>query len=113
MIADTFVPTAAIRRAVEGHEADILTALGINWSGKRKHIGCPYPDHTDIHPSWRWDATKRRAYCTCAPPHSIFDVICRMKGIDFAAAKIAAAEITGRSPFAPRSARRSPGRSFR
>ena len=97
MIPDTFVPTAAIRHAVEGHEADILTALGINGSGKRKHIRCPYPDHIDKHPSWRWDATKRRAYCTCAPPHSIFDVIAKTKGIDFEAAKIAAAEIIGRS----------------
>jgi hypothetical protein len=97
MTAKTFVLTAAIRDAVEGREANILKALGINWSGKRKHIRCPYPDHIDNHPSWRWDSAKRRACCTCKRSVSIFDVICKVKGIEFDAAKIAAAKIIGRS----------------
>jgi hypothetical protein len=41
-----FVPTAAIRDAVEGRENNILSKLGIQGSGK-KHIRCPYPDHQD------------------------------------------------------------------
>ena len=85
-----YVTTAAIRHAVKGRETDILRALGIQWSGKSPHIRCPYPDHLDNHPSWRWDQTKARAHCTCTRSASIFDVVCRVKGIDFDAAKIAA-----------------------
>ena len=55
--AEVFVPTAAARDAVKERENDILSALGIQWSGKQ-HIRCPYPDHTDDHPSWRWDQAR-------------------------------------------------------
>jgi len=92
-----YVATGAIREAVKGHEAAILTALGIQWTGTSRHIRCPYPDHADNHPSWRWDSVKGRGHCTCTPSHSIFDVICKVKGIGFDAAKIEAAEIIGRS----------------
>ena len=90
-----FVSTAAIREAVIGREADILSVLGIHWTGTSTHIHCPYPDHDDKHPSWRWDQVKKRAHCNCASSASILDVIAKAKGIDFEAAKIAAAQIIG------------------
>jgi hypothetical protein len=53
--------------------------------------------HADNHPSWRWDAAKRRAVCTCMKSHSIFDVVCKMKEVTFEAAKIIVAEMIGRA----------------
>ena len=91
-----FVATASIRDAVAGQEPKILKALGILWTGSPAHIRCPYRDHIDVHPSWRWDARKKRAYCTCAQSNSIFDVISKIRGVDFEAAKIIAAEIIDR-----------------
>ncbi len=97
MIAgERYVPTGAIRREVSGREIDILSALGIQWQLGSRHIQCPYPAHADNHPSWRWDPAKRRAFCTCTGSDSIFDVICKMKAIDFEAAKIEAALMIGR-----------------
>jgi hypothetical protein len=93
--AERYVPTKAIRDAVAGREAEVLDALGIFWNGK-SHIRCPYPDHEDQNPSWRWDPVKRRAHCTCTRSASIFDVVAKVKGIDFEAAKIWIAESIGR-----------------
>jgi hypothetical protein len=95
--AKRYVLTAAIKTAASGRETEILPALGIPWNGSASHIRCPYPDHSDEHPSWRWDENKRRAYCTCARSDSIFDVVAKVKGIDFEDAKIAVAEMIGRS----------------
>jgi hypothetical protein len=50
-----YVATKVIRDAVHGREGDVLDALGIAWRNGRRHIQCPYPDHTDKDPSWRWD----------------------------------------------------------
>ena len=60
-----YVPTKAITEAVKGQETEILRALGINWDTKTKHISCPYPDHSDEDPSWRWNSARGRAHCTC------------------------------------------------
>ena len=98
MSGERFVRTQAIQDAVRGHETEVLTALGINPRG-RAHITCPFPDHDDANPSWRWDERKARAHCTCANGHalSIFDVLGQLEAIDFEAAKIRAAELIGRT----------------
>ena len=93
---DRYVPTKSIRHAVMGRETEVLNALGIPWDGKSSHIHCPYKDHTDEHPSWRWNSSKARAHCTCTRSGSIFDVVALVRGIDFEAAKIAVAEMVGR-----------------
>jgi hypothetical protein len=108
-----YVPTNAIREAVKGRETEILRALGINWEANAKHIRCPYPDHDDIHPSWRWDPATQRAHCTCTRSHSIFDVVCKKKGVDFAAAKIVVAEIIGRTDLIRRPGNRKRGAGAR
>src|SRR5215831_8552729 len=92
-----YVPTKAIRDAVKGREIKVLSALGIHWDGKSSHIRCPYPDHEDQHPSWRWNQAKRQAHCTCTPSASIFDILGKVRGMGFEAAKIAVAEMVGRS----------------
>lgn len=66
------------RTEFAGRETDILQALGIAWSSKRK-IRCPFPDHEDRDPSWRWDEGARKYFCSCSNG-DIFDVVARMKG---------------------------------
>ena len=98
--AERYVPTKAIRDAVAaGREAEVLSALGIQWNRKSGHIRCPYPDHKDEHPSWRWNPAKRKAHCTCTRSASIFDVVANVKGVDFEAAKIWIAESPSAAPF--------------
>jgi hypothetical protein len=58
--AECYVQTADIRQAVRGRETDILDNLGIPWRDGRQHIRCPYPDHPDRNPSWRWDSRRSR-----------------------------------------------------
>src|SRR5436190_24276556 len=94
---ERYVPTKAIGDEVRGRESAVLTALGIHWDGKSSHIRCPYPDHEDQHPSWRWNQAKRRAHCTFTASASIFDVVAKVRGIGFEAVKIAVAEILGRA----------------
>ena len=75
----------------------MLEGLGIAWHGGSRHITCPYPDHADDNPSWRWNAAAGRAHCTCIErSHSIFDVVMRCESIEFEAAKLRVAEILGR-----------------
>jgi Domain of unknown function (DUF927)/Toprim domain len=97
MSSERWVATRALQEAVKRRESDVLQALGIPWDDGAGHITCPYPDHADDHPSWRWDDRKARAHCTCVDrSHSIFDVVMRREGIDFEAAKLRVAEILGR-----------------
>ena len=88
-----FVPTDAVRAAIEGREQEVLDALGIAWREGRPHITCPYSGHDDANPSWRWDRDRARAYCTCIPgSHSIYDVVSELRDLDFEGAKIFVAE---------------------
>ena len=97
MTSDRYVPTRAAQAAVKGRETDVLKALGIAWDSGAGHIACPYPDHADDNPSWRWNERKFKAYCTCLDrSQSIFDVVMRREDIDFEAAKLRVAEILGR-----------------
>jgi hypothetical protein len=89
-----YVPTDAIHQAVKGREAEVVRALGIPLHG-RDHICCPYPNHLDKNPSWRL-MESGAAVCSCAPPHSVFDVVMRLEGGDFERAKIRIAELIGR-----------------
>ena len=99
MDGDRFVVTKAIRTAAKGREIDVLDALGIDWRRGRPHINCPYPDHSDNNPSWRFDSRTGRAFCTCITDRKsdgIFDIVMKMKADDFEAAKIIVAEMLHR-----------------
>src|SRR5262249_19101767 len=88
---------AEIKAAVMGRETEILDSLGIRWRDGHPHIRCPYLSHLDKNPSWRWDAKKAAAFCTCTDrPSSIFDVVMRVKGGDFSRAARFIAEQLGR-----------------
>jgi hypothetical protein len=93
--ADRFVTTTDIRVTVKGRETDLLDALGIPWREGEPHISCPYPDHADDQPSWRWDRHKARAICTCGS-YSILEVLMKVERIGFDQAKIRAAELLQR-----------------
>ncbi len=98
-VDDRYVPTPTIKEIVRGHETEVLDALGIDWRKGRPHINCPYADHADEHPSWRYDERKSRAYCTCLEDggDDIFDIVMKIEGCDFATAKLRVAEIIGRA----------------
>jgi hypothetical protein len=97
MTSDSYVSTQAIHQAVRSHETEVHKALKIAWQDGAPHIRCPYRDHSDGNPSWRWDERRAKAYCTCTErPHSIFDVVMHVEGVDFEAAKLRVAEILRR-----------------
>ena len=99
MTAERYVATEALRQAIRGREAEVLRALGIEWKKGTRTSRCPYPDHADQNPSWRWDERKARAYCTCiaAVGTRSSTSSCACEGIEFEAAKLRVAEILGRS----------------
>jgi hypothetical protein len=82
---------------------DVLRAMGIQWNGRSNHIRCPYPDHPDHEPSWRWDDKRKAAFCSCIGTranekrvHDIFAVVGAKEGLDFKATTMRVAEIIGR-----------------
>ncbi len=89
------VDTDALKAKIAGQEESILAALGIDPCAGRQHQQCPYPDHDDRHPSWRWDEKKKCALCSCIQGScdDIFEVIKKMRGCDFVEAKLFAAGI--------------------
>jgi hypothetical protein len=97
-MVNNYIPTNDIKNAVKGQEVEVLNALGIQPTSGNSHIQCPYPDHDDNNPSWRWDIGKACAFCTCIPDgsHSIFDVVSKMTDQDFDACKVRVAEVLGR-----------------
>ncbi len=97
MDAQSYVKTADIKAAVQGHEERILDALDIKWNGRGTHVDCVYPEHGGAN-DWRWDAKATKAYCTCSPKgDNVIEVLRKCEGLDFDAAKIRAAELIGRS----------------
>jgi hypothetical protein len=94
-MSNPFVATDAIKAALRGHETQVLDALHIPWR-RGHHVTCPYPGHDDHDPSWRWDEAASLAFCTCTKSDGILDVIGKVRGIDFEASKLAAAEMLGR-----------------
>lgn len=98
--ADRYVK---LREAYQGRETEILDKVGIPFRNGRPHINCPYPDHLDRDPSWRWDESRSIAYCTCIGTrpgekqgHQIVEVVACLEGLSFEAAKIRVAELIGR-----------------
>ena len=62
--------------------------------GQAAHSAARIQNIADSDPSWRWDEKHAKARCTCGTA-SIFDVIMKIEGLDFEAAKLRAAEILG------------------
>jgi hypothetical protein len=97
MTAERYIPTRVLQQAVRGRETEVLEALKIAWQDGAPHISCPYPNHSDESPSWRWDERRAKAYCTCTErAHSIFDVVMHVEDVNFEAAKLRVVDILGR-----------------
>jgi hypothetical protein len=90
--AKRFISDDDLYKAVEGRETEVLSALSIAWASKG-HIRCPYPDHTDRNPSWRWDQRQARAHCTCMRGATIVRVVMKVESLDYLAAKLRIAEV--------------------
>ncbi|WP_342167065.1 DUF927 domain-containing protein [Methylobacterium sp. SD21] len=93
-----YVRTKDAQQAVEGHEVEIVNALGIHWrAGQKEHIDCPYPNHGGAK-DWRLNS-KGRGICTCTErkTDSVFDIAGKVEGLDFEASKIRCMEIVGRA----------------
>ena len=93
-------PRRNIHEEIRGRELEIITALGIKWPARNHatHINCPFPDHDDADPSWRWDPRKEHWYCSCDSGSAV-DAVMRMHGCDFnAAAKWCRATLFGDKP---------------
>jgi hypothetical protein len=67
---------------VQGRELEVLSCLGISPPASGKHIRCPFPDHADNNPSWRWCVEKSCYFCTCGSGH-IVDAVMQMLGLSF------------------------------
>ena len=105
-----FVTTADIRAALEGRETNLLDALNIDWRRAKPHIRCPYKDHDDNNPSWRWDERKCKAFCTCGVRDAL-GVLMGVEALQCDAAKIRAAELLKRPDLIKeRPARKQKGR---
>ena len=84
IVGERYVTTADIRVALTGREIELLNAINIPWRDGQPHIRCPYRDHADEHPSWRWDERKRKAFCTCGA-RDVLGVLMGVEGIEFEA----------------------------
>lgn len=88
-----YIATGAIRQAVKGREEEVLDRIGVDWRAGRPHIKCPYRDHADDNASWRWDSKHSKARCTCSKGDCIFDVVMKVNGSVFEAAKVRVAKL--------------------
>ena len=78
----TRAPGAWRDRLVD-RELELLARLGIDWPPHgRHHIRCPFPDHEDRHPSWRWDTEHRAWFCTCGGG-DLISAVMRMRACEF------------------------------
>src|SRR5690242_16311473 len=75
---------ADIHQGIAGRERELLHLLKLDLPKNGQHRRCPFPDHQDEHPSWRWDDKKRRWFCTCAPKGgTVIDAVMRLLSLDF------------------------------
>jgi hypothetical protein len=78
-----------IHEQIRGRELELIKKAansGFHWppANGKAHVHCPFPDHSDENPSWRWDDAKCRYFCTCPPGGgSAIDALMRLKGLDF------------------------------
>src|SRR3954447_5682204 len=76
-----------IHQRLAGRERELFRALGIDLPKAGGHRRCPFPDHTDEHPSWRWDQKRHRWFCSCTPKGgTAIDAVARLRGLDLAEA---------------------------
>jgi phage/plasmid primase-like uncharacterized protein len=74
---------------ISGREKEVLAALNISWppAKGKKRICCPFIDHPDTDPSWRWSDVKRAWTCSCVDGwRSVFDAVMRKHACDFGSA---------------------------
>jgi hypothetical protein len=96
-------PKNDIYEIVAGRQLEILVALAISWNPARpnQHIRCPYPEHRDADPSWRWDHAKGMAHCSCGHTN-ILGVVQKVLGCDWRAARDYCRQVVHAEPWQSR-----------
>ena len=73
----------AWRDRLVDREIELLARLGVEWAPHgQRHIRCPFPEHEDRRPSWRWDTEHRAWFCTCGGGDFVSAVM-RMRACNF------------------------------
>ncbi len=93
--------TERLRNVEESHADKILAAIGAKPQIGKRHQRCPFSDHEDRNPSFRYDPDAGLVYCTCLEEQgcSLTDAISRARGLDFQTAVRQIEAITGETIF--------------
>ena len=94
--------TERLRRVEKANADRILAAIGANSQVGKRHQCCPFPDHEDSNPSFRYDPDSGLVFCTCLEKQgaSLTDALMKARGLaDFNAAVRAIEAITGEQIF--------------
>ncbi len=93
--------TERLRTVEKSHADKILAAIGAKPQIGKRHQRCPFSDHEDRNPSFRYDPDAGLVYCTCLEEQgcSLTDAISRARGLDFQAAVREIEAITGETIF--------------
>jgi hypothetical protein len=76
-------PRPSAKELIRGRELDLLNHFGVAWPAQGKtHMCCPFSDHPDDNPSWRWDSSEARWFCTCGSG-DVIDAVQRLNGWDY------------------------------
>ena len=94
--------TERLREVEKTHAESILAAIGAKPQVGKRHQRCPFPDHEDSNPSFRYDPDSGRVFCTCLEKQgaSLTDALMKARGLaDFIAAVREIEAITGEQIF--------------
>jgi RecA/RadA recombinase len=92
-----YVSWIAAQQMVMGRGLEVLRLAGVSWPPPRgDKTNCPFPDHPDHNPSWRFSEECGRWFCSCGSG-DVFDALVKLRRApDFEAAKLLAAEMLNR-----------------
>ncbi len=94
--------TERLRRVEKANADRILAAIGANSQVGKRHQHCPFPDHEDRNPSFRYDPDSGLVFCTCLDRQgtSLTDALIKAQGLaDFNSAVREIEAITGEKIF--------------
>ena len=96
---------------IAGHEMQVLAALRIT-PPQRGKIRCPFPNHEDRNPSWRWDHNSQRFFCSCGSG-DVLDAVQRTNVCDFLSALAFCQSVIGGHLTVPRPSSPQPSQQTR
>ena len=82
-----------LKEEMKGLEGEVFSAFGVDITTHR-HQRCPFPEHEDIHPSFRVDLEKGVYFCSCSAG-DVFSFVMRIAGCTFPQSIVLISEIIG------------------